>query len=159
MDSSVISLLPPKKHSKNLLLWFRNTSSLHPHPSSRGTPSLQEYKPGPDHANADVFSRLPLPECATEVPTPVENILAISMLESLPVTAKEITSSSLEFAVCLLLAGETIPTQNSNPTSNDTLNLASTMAVSCGEVAWLSHLQEGREFSRNCMKDTRASRK
>ena len=46
MDSSVIYLLPqllPKKHSKNLLFWFRNTSSLHPHPSSRGTPSLQEY--------------------------------------------------------------------------------------------------------------------
>ena len=46
MDSSVIYLLPqllPKKHSKNLLLWFRNTSSLHPHPSSRGTPYLQEY--------------------------------------------------------------------------------------------------------------------
>ncbi|XP_064402603.1 uncharacterized protein K02A2.6-like [Halichondria panicea] len=51
-----------------------------------------EYKPGPDHANADVFSRLPLPECATKVPTPGENILAISMLESLPVTAREITS-------------------------------------------------------------------
>ena len=25
-----------------------------------------EYKPGPDHANADVFSRLRLPECATD---------------------------------------------------------------------------------------------
>ena len=50
--------------------------------------------------------------------------------------------------VCWLLARKTTPTQNSNPTSNDTLNLASTMAVSCGEVAWLSHLQEGRELSR-----------
>ena len=51
-----------------------------------------EYKPGPDHANADVFSRLPLPTCTTEVPTPGENLLALSMLESLPVTAKEIKS-------------------------------------------------------------------
>ena len=51
-----------------------------------------EYKPGPDHANADVLSRLPLPQCATEVPIPGENLLALSMLESLPVTAKEIKS-------------------------------------------------------------------
>ncbi len=37
--------------------------------------------------------------------------------------------------VCLLLARKTTLTQKTNPTSNNTLNLASTMAVSCGEVA------------------------
>ena len=50
-----------------------------------------EYKPGPDHANADVLSRLPLPESPREVPVPGETILSMEMLLStLPVTAKQV---------------------------------------------------------------------
>ena len=49
-----------------------------------------QYKPGPDHTNADVLSRLPLPESATDIPTPGETTLVLNMLESLPVTSREI---------------------------------------------------------------------
>lgn len=49
-----------------------------------------EYKPGPAHANADVFSRLPLPDCPQNVPIPGETILVLNMLNALPVTAAQI---------------------------------------------------------------------
>ena len=39
-----------------------------------------QYKPGPDHANADVFSRLPLPNCTQSPPLPGETTLALNML-------------------------------------------------------------------------------
>lgn len=49
------------------------------------------YKPGPEHANADVLSRLPLPESPGEVPIPSETVLSMEMLLStLPVTAKQV---------------------------------------------------------------------
>ena len=49
------------------------------------------YKPGPEHANADVLSRLPLPESPSEVPIPGETVLSMEMLLSmLPVTAKQV---------------------------------------------------------------------
>ena len=43
-----------------------------------------QYKPGPDHANADVFSRLPLPNCTQSPPLPGETTLALNMLEFSP---------------------------------------------------------------------------
>ena len=49
-----------------------------------------EYKPGASHGNADGLSRLPLPEAPSEIPVPGETILAMDMLTSLPVTAKQI---------------------------------------------------------------------
>ena len=49
-----------------------------------------EYKPGSTHANADGFSRLPLPETPTNVPLPGETILLMESLHTLPVTAAEI---------------------------------------------------------------------
>ena len=49
-----------------------------------------QYKPGPDHSNANVSSRLPLPKSTPHIPTPGENITALTMLESLPVTSREI---------------------------------------------------------------------
>ena len=49
-----------------------------------------QYKPGLDHSNANMLSRLPLPEAATDIPTPGENTLVLNMLESLPVTSREI---------------------------------------------------------------------
>ena len=49
-----------------------------------------EYKPGHQHSNADMLSRLPLPDKPAEVPIPGETILVLDMLNSLPVTAEHI---------------------------------------------------------------------
>ena len=49
-----------------------------------------EYKPGQNHGNADMLSRLPLPESPTDVPVPGETILVLDMLLSLPVTVEQI---------------------------------------------------------------------
>ena len=49
-----------------------------------------EYKLGRDHGNADMLSRLPLPEVPTDVPVPSETILVEDMLHSLPVTVENI---------------------------------------------------------------------
>ena len=49
------------------------------------------YKPGEQHANADLLSRLPLPDSPTNVPTPGETILLMETLQSSsPVTADQI---------------------------------------------------------------------
>ena len=49
-----------------------------------------EYKPGQHNGNADMLSRLPLPETPTDIPIPGEMILVIDMLLSLPVTVEQI---------------------------------------------------------------------
>ena len=49
-----------------------------------------EYKPGQEHGNADMLSRLPLPETPAKVPIPGETILLLDMLNSLPVTSEHI---------------------------------------------------------------------
>ena len=49
-----------------------------------------QYKPGTTHANADVFSLLPLPDFPRTVPLPGETTLTLNMLECLPVTADQI---------------------------------------------------------------------
>ena len=48
------------------------------------------YKSGSSHGNADMLSRLPLPEAPTQIPVPGETILLLDMLHSLPVTAHQI---------------------------------------------------------------------
>ena len=48
------------------------------------------YKPGKDISNADVLSRLPLPEFPATVPLPGETIFLIDTLESTPVNAARI---------------------------------------------------------------------
>ena len=40
------------------------------------------YKPGTKHVNADVLSRLPLPEAPDQVPTPGETTLLLEALDS-----------------------------------------------------------------------------
>ena len=55
-----------------------------------------QYKPGTTHANADAFSRLPLPGFPRTVPIPGETTLTLNMLESLPVTADQIQKNMLE---------------------------------------------------------------
>ena len=50
-----------------------------------------EYEVGSDHSIADVLSRLPLPVSPVNIPTPVETVLLMDMLHSLPVTAKQIS--------------------------------------------------------------------
>ena len=50
------------------------------------------YKPGPDHSNADMLSRLPLPDAPSNIPVPGETILLMDMLNSIPVTSTQIKS-------------------------------------------------------------------
>ena len=49
-----------------------------------------QFKPGKDHNNADMLSRLPLSETPEDVPLPGETVLLLDMLNSLPVTADQI---------------------------------------------------------------------
>lgn len=48
------------------------------------------YKPGKEHANADLLSRLPLPDTITDVPLPGETVLLMETLQTSPVTADQI---------------------------------------------------------------------
>ena len=48
------------------------------------------YKPGKANANADVLSRLPLPDHVGEVPIPEEIVLLLEGLQTSPVTADQI---------------------------------------------------------------------
>ena len=48
------------------------------------------YKPGAQNGNADLFSRLPLPEAPKEVPMPGETVLLLETLQSSPITATQI---------------------------------------------------------------------
>ena len=50
------------------------------------------FKPGDQHANADVLSRLPLPDHPTNVPLPQETVLLMEILQMSPITAKQIKS-------------------------------------------------------------------
>ncbi len=49
-----------------------------------------EYRPGVQHSNADVLSRLPPPEAISEVPEAGETILLMENLHLSPVTARQI---------------------------------------------------------------------
>lgn len=49
-----------------------------------------EYKPGTLNGNADLLSRLPLPEAPKEVPIPGETVLSLETLQISPITAKQI---------------------------------------------------------------------
>ena len=48
------------------------------------------HKPGKDHANADVLSRLPLPDAPAEVPVPGDTVLLMEHLQASPITAAQI---------------------------------------------------------------------
>ena len=48
------------------------------------------YKPGSSQSNADMLSRLPLPESPPDVPLPGETILLLEQLQSSPITAGQI---------------------------------------------------------------------
>jgi len=48
------------------------------------------YRPSRDHANADMFSRLPLPESPQDIPLSGETILLLEHLQSSPTTANHI---------------------------------------------------------------------
>ncbi len=49
-----------------------------------------KFKKGQDNGNADLLSRLPLPECPTVIPDPGETLLLMEALESSIVTASQI---------------------------------------------------------------------
>ena len=48
------------------------------------------YKPGSNHSNADLLSRLPLSESVSNVPLPGETVLLMQTLQGSPVTAAQI---------------------------------------------------------------------
>ena len=52
-----------------------------------------KYKPGKDNSNADVFSRLPLPESPATVPLPGETVFLMETLENTPVNATQIKNN------------------------------------------------------------------
>ena len=54
------------------------------------------YKCGKDNANADMLSRLPLPECPADAPTPQETVLRMETLQSSPVSVEEIRTWTKE---------------------------------------------------------------
>ena len=49
-----------------------------------------QYKSGTTHANADIFSRLPLPDATQTIRLPGKTTVTLNMLESLPVTVNQI---------------------------------------------------------------------
>ena len=49
-----------------------------------------EYKPGPEHANADSLSRLPLPESTSATPQPAELIFLMDTLSNTPIHASQV---------------------------------------------------------------------
>ena len=49
-----------------------------------------QYKPGKDHVNADVLSRIPLLECPENIPPPGEMILLMDTLENTPVNVQQV---------------------------------------------------------------------
>ena len=51
---------------------------------------LLRYKPGPEHGNADLLSRLPHEPAPKFVPEPAEHIMLMEMLASTPLTAAQI---------------------------------------------------------------------
>ena len=48
------------------------------------------FKPGTQNANADVLSRLPLPDSPSDVPLPEETVLLLETLQLFPITAAQI---------------------------------------------------------------------
>ena len=53
-----------------------------------------DYKPGPEHANADALSRLPLPVSPPTTPLPVKTVFAMELLNSTPVSVNEIRTGT-----------------------------------------------------------------
>ena len=49
-----------------------------------------QYVPGKEQTNADLLSRLPLPEQPKEIPMPEELVLLLKTIEFSPVTVKQI---------------------------------------------------------------------
>ena len=49
-----------------------------------------EFKPGTQHLNADVLSRLPLPDVPKQIPLPGEVMLLMESLQALPVTSTQV---------------------------------------------------------------------
>ena len=54
------------------------------------TLSAYNYQPGPEHANADSLSRLPLPEIHSQIPVPEEIVLMLENLHTSPITLAQV---------------------------------------------------------------------
>ena len=53
-----------------------------------------DYKPGPERANADALSRLPLPVSPPTTPLPAETVFAMKLLNWTPVSVNEIRNGT-----------------------------------------------------------------
>ena len=103
------------------------------------------YKPGSQVVNADVLSRLPLPEMPESVPVPGETVFLMQSLQTSPVTFNQLRQwtaqdPTLSKVHRLLLQGW----QNSNdpelkPYQVRYTELVYVMGVLCGGVVLLSH--------------------
>ena len=116
-----------------------------------------QYKPGPDHSNADMLSRLPLPESATDIPTPGENTLVLNMLESLPITSRDIRRWMDRDPVLSKVQLQLQKGQMRKPlshTNTDTQYSACRMGVSSGVLESWCHRLVKIEFCANSTRDT-----
>ena len=49
-----------------------------------------QFKPGQENQVADALSRLPLPDCPSNIPTPGETIFLVESLSSTPINTKQV---------------------------------------------------------------------
>ena len=54
------------------------------------------YKSGVQHANADVLSRLPLPESPAHVPSPGDTVLLMESLQTMPITSNGLAERAVQ---------------------------------------------------------------
>jgi len=66
-----------------------------------------EYKPGPQHANADALSRLPLLVSPSTTPLPAETVFAMELLNSTPVSVNEIRTGTRHVSCRITFRKET----------------------------------------------------
>ena len=109
------------------------------------------YKPGTAHANADVLSRLPLPDSSPTEETPGEITLSINMLQSLPVLAKDVCSwttrdPTLSKVRTMLSSGWK---ECTDPALKPFIQRRDGLSLDDGCILWGSRVvvpQQGREF-------------
>ena len=117
------------------------------------------YKPGKQHCNADMLSRLPLETAPQDVPIPGDTIMLLETLQlqsSLRLGPIEIQHCQ-RFATLSREAGliQTIPSYN--PISVITWSFLFRQTVCYGEIESLFLQQDNQGYSMSCMMVTRAS--